>query len=224
MNRKRRIAIGGSAANPPHLGHLKLLEHLVQSEMFQKIIWLPSGTRKEKPDFVATEHRANMTTLTFAQLDRNGSQTGIDIMFTDIYGKNHPTIWWLEKIQSENPDAEVAWYTGVDSVVPEERYSGKCEIEACWFRGAELMWNWNFLIIPRGGFPDPRILNFPKHFEILDVYDLPDIRSSDIRNRIVSGAPFEHLVVPAVAEYIKENGLYVYKQLKKRGGKDDNCN
>ena len=205
-----RIGIGGSAANPPHKGHLMLLAHLIQSGIFQRIIWLPSGRREDKQGFIASQHRANMTRLMLANLEETFSQTKIEVLFDDVLGENHPAIWWLEKFQKENPEDEIAWYTGVDSVVPEEEYSGKCEIETRWVRGEELMWNWKFIIISRKRFPDPRTLKLPAQFEIFAA-DLPDIRSSDIRNLILAGKPFGHLVVPEVEKYIKENGLYGYE-------------
>ncbi|MFZ2193313.1 MAG: nicotinate-nicotinamide nucleotide adenylyltransferase [Candidatus Moraniibacteriota bacterium] len=206
------IGIGGSAANPPHIGHKTLLECLVRSGRFQRIIWLPSGIREDKVDFVASEHRVSMTKMTFAAIDRMSSQTKVEILFDDVYGENHPTIWWLEKIQRENSNDEVVWYTGADSVTPEKKYNGKCEIEETWVQGRDLMENWKFLIISRKGFPNPKMLKLPKQFEIFD-NDLSDIRSSDIRKRIANGLPFEHLVVPDVAQYIKENHLYGYKDL-----------
>ena len=62
-----------------------------------------------------------------------------------------------------------------------------------------------FLIFPRGGYaisPD-----LPSNFEIID-FKLPDISSSEIREMIRKGEPFEHLVMPAVANYIERHGLY----------------
>lgn len=205
-----KIGIGGSAANPPHIGHRMLLEHLIQSGIFQKIIWLPSGTRKDK-DSIASEHRINMTKLAFADLEKTNSKTKLEILFDDTYEKNHPTIWWLKKIQQENPNDEIIWYTGSDVVAPEEKYGGKCEIEAKWEQGEELMKNWKFWIIPRGGFPHPSTLKLPSQFEILDIDNPFCVSSSDIRKRIKEGQPFEHMVVAEVAEYIKKHKLYGWK-------------
>ena len=43
----KRIAIGGSAANPPHTGHLALIEALIHSNLFDVVIWIPSGNRPD---------------------------------------------------------------------------------------------------------------------------------------------------------------------------------
>ena len=206
------IGIGGSAANPTHLGHLVLLKHLVLSGIFQKVVWMPSGIREDKKGFAAPEHRVRMTQLAVANLAKFFHEK-IELLFDDAYGKNHPTIWWLKKFQKENPQDTIAWYTGVDSVVSEEKYGGKCEIEARWVSGKELMRDWKFIVVPRKGFPDPRELSLPKQFEVLNV-DISDevcIKSSDIRDLIAGGRPFEHLVTANVADYIKANGLYGYR-------------
>ncbi len=49
-----RIAIGGSAANPPHWGHLQLLIVLLECGLFDRIIWIISGSRADK-DLVLSE-------------------------------------------------------------------------------------------------------------------------------------------------------------------------
>lgn len=195
-----RIEIGGSAANPPHVGHRALLEKMLQRKQSQKILWLPSGIREDKEGFIDPIHRVAMTQMTLAGLE-------IELLLDDVYGKNHSTIWWLEKMQQKNPGCEIVWYTGVDSFVPCEKFHGRCEVEARWERGEELIRNWKFLIIPRKGFPHPSELNLPKQFEIFET-EVPNISSSDIRSRIANSRPFAHLVVPGVASYIKENCLY----------------
>lgn len=211
-----RIAVGGSAANPPHIGHLVLIEHLLNCGLFDKIIWIPSGIRNKKEELIDPDHRVAMTVLTFPleQLYRSGP---IFLMnFKDVYGRNTPTISWLRRIRNENPRAEISWYTGADSVVPLEKYNGKCEIETEWVEGDSLMKDWHFYVLPRSGYSHPAQASLPPNFRVLEIAGLPDVSSTDIRRRIAAGQPFERLVTPEVAAYIKRFGLYDWKN--KKGG------
>lgn len=206
----KRIAVGGSAANPPHIGHYVLVNTLLASRRFDQVIWIPSGVRVEKPDFVSPDHRVAMTLLTFPSKWFWEPQTVFMINFGDVYGENTATIDHLERLQQLNPDAEITWFTGVDSVMPDEKFGGKCEIEATWKRGGELLKHWRFLILSRPEFPDPYKLDLPSQFEVLDAPQI-GTTSTLVREKVLKGEPFEHLVSPGVAAYIKRHSLYGWK-------------
>ncbi|MFC1598629.1 nicotinate-nicotinamide nucleotide adenylyltransferase [Patescibacteria group bacterium] len=207
---KNQIAVGGSAANPPHIGHLALLKALLATDRFSKVMWIPSGHRPDKPGFIGPEHRVFMTKLTFNELQQKDKRLLVNL--SDVYGENMPTIKWLEILSAQNPTTEIIWYTGIDSVIPLNRFQGKCEIEARWQQGEKLIKNYKFLIIPRAGFPHPSQIQIPlQNFEILDV-ELPNIASTTIRQLIDNGNPdFQKFVTPDVAEYIEEKKLYQLK-------------
>ncbi len=204
---KLKIGIGGSAANPPQLGHRHLVEGLLKSNRFDEVFWIPSGVRPDKEGFVSPDHRVAMTILTFPNEWLWQGETKFNIKFNDVYEGNTPTIEVIENFQKQYPDAEITWFTGADSVVPQEKYGGKCEIQAVWIRGEELYSKYNFLILPRPGYLDPKIYNLPENFEIYEVPQL-DITSTEIRRRIKNEESIEGLVTPEVAEYIRRNNLY----------------
>ena len=200
---KPKIAVGGSAANPPHLAHKKIIEALLNSNCFKKVIWIPSGLRPDKTDFIEPEYRLVMTNLTLPR------HPNLEIKFTDVFGENTPTFTWLKKIQAEYPDHEIVWFTGIDSVVPQEKYNSQCEIQATWDHGSELINNFSFLIIPRPSFPDPKDFKIPlANYEIFKV-QLENISSREIRELIARGDKrFETLVTPEVSKFIKKQHLY----------------
>lgn len=200
---KPKIAVGGSAANPPHLAHKKIIEELLNSNKFEKIIWIPSGLRTDKPDFVAPKHRLVMTSLTLP------ANPKLEINFADAFGKNTPTITWLEKLSAQYPEAEIVWFTGIDSVIPQKQFNGKCEIEAQWHRGKELLAKYPFIIIPRPGFPNPQDFKMPPvKYEIFNVSQVK-ISSQTIRALIANNDQrFETMVTPTVSDYIKKYQLY----------------
>jgi len=207
----KRIAIGGSSANPPHIGHKVLIKKILDSKKFDELIWIPSGNRLDKNDLIDPNHRVAMTMLTFPRNWFFKKHTVFCINFQDVYDFNQHSIQWLIKIRENNPKADLVWFTGVDSVVPQNRFGGKCEIEAAWFNGDILMKKWKFLIVSREKYPRPSTLELPSQFEIMDV-KVPDISSTELREKIGEGKAFEHMVTPAVANYIKRFGLYGWKE------------
>lgn len=204
-----KIAIGGSAADPPHRGHYAVLESLLGLQRFDLVIWVLSGFRKDKENLMDPDDRVAMTELMLPHQWRLGQESRLVVRYDDVYRKNTPTIVYLEQTQRQYRDAKIVWFTGVDSVVPLADHNGQCAIEARWERGKELMEDWNFLILNRPGYQTPKTL--PPNFEVLD-FPLPNISSSEIRQRIKAGQPFEHLLFPDVANYIKQHRLYGYEE------------
>lgn len=205
--KKLRIAAGGSAANPPTVGHKALVHNLLVSDLFDLVIWIPSGVRPDKAGFVAPHHRVAMTHLLFPSRFFTSPDTRFQVRYDDIHGENTPTHSWIEKLRLEYPGAEIVWYTGVDSIVPQERFDGKSEIESAWYKGEELWARQSFVVIPRKGYTHPRELDLPKNFSILDI-ELPDTASSEIRRRIEYMEPIGDLTTPEVCAYILLNHLY----------------
>ena len=210
---KERITAGGSAADPPHLGHRALLELLRECGKFDKIIWILSGIRKDKKSLLSPDHRVAMTMQAFPSEWFYDQGPELIISFRDVYDVNRPTFFWLKKIKEENPNAEISWYTGVDSVVPQDRFGGMCEIERMWFNGICLMKEHTFYILSREGegYPPISEISLPPQFRTIDG-ELPDISSMDIRKKIARGESFEHLVAPGVAAYIKRFDLYGWQE------------
>jgi nicotinate (nicotinamide) nucleotide adenylyltransferase len=204
------VAIGGSAANPATFGHFKLIEWLLNSGKFSTVIWILSGDRNDKKNLIDSDHRLALTLLTFPQEWFLRKDVRFIVSFEDVYGENTPTIQWLEKIQKIYPEQKIVWYTGADSIVPKKEFNNLSEIEGKWFRGDELVKNWNFLIFPRKGYSDPKLLSLPENFEVAEA-DLPEISSSEVRRKILAGESVENLMVPNALEYIKKYRLYGYK-------------
>lgn len=207
------IGIGGSGANPPHPVHPMVVKTVMDSGLFGEVIWKPSGERRDKPELVPAIYRDAMTALMFPPEWRYRMPCLFNIDNSDVYGHMEtPSILVMEKWQAQFPDEEIWWYTGADSVVPQDKYDGLCEIEAIWHRGSEMM-SKNILIIPRAGYPHPSTLGLPSNFVVLDV-QLPNLSSSDIVKRIRTGKPWEYLYgdpTHPVVQYIKRHRLYGWK-------------
>ena len=204
----RKIAVGGSAADPPHNGHYAVIKKLIELERFDLVIWILSGFRPDKNLKVIPDDRVAMTELMLDKTWRTKPGTRLVVKYDDVYNKNTPTAKRIHRLEHEYPGAEIVWFTGSDSVIPRPEFGGKCEIEVNWTYGQYLMVHKKFIILNRPGYEID--FGLPENFEVLDV-QVPSISSSDIRSRIKFGQEFEHLVHPEVGAYIKRNQLYGWK-------------
>ena len=96
---------------------------------------------------------------------------------------------------------EVNWLIGADQVAALPR----------WHEPTALLREANFLVMARPGWSfDWHSL--PPEFRVLQnhVVEAPliDISATDIRRRVRERQPIDHLVPPAVADYIRDRGIY----------------
>ncbi len=210
---KKYIAVAGSAANPVTRAHRDLGELLTHSGHFDRVLWLPSGLRPDKPNLIDSAHRVRMTELVFDDEWKTKQPTPFQIDLREAFRNSIPTIYLLEELQKEYPDHELVFATGVDVLVPRGHLGGKPEVYT-WDEGERLMRDWTFAVLPRDGYADPALLQregkIPSHFIILDPTPKATsaISSTEIRKRIDEGLSIDHLVHPPVAKYIREHNLY----------------
>lgn len=179
-----RIAVGGSAANPPHNGHLRILRAIMSHwPQFNRVIWIPSGTSDYKPEHLGSspDDRVAMTELMIPKAMRLSVAPKLEVRYDEVYGKSRYAIDVLREVADtyKVASSNVYWFTGTDSVVN------------TWHRGEELAKTYGIIYIER-----------PTGAE----------SSSVIRDMIKGENPaWEQMVPYEVAEYIKRNGLYGYR-------------
>lgn len=194
-----KIAIGGSAANPPHFGHKKLVEAILATGEFDEVRWIVSGNRPDKPGLISSRQRWEMTKCLF------GDNHPAKIIYEA--GLAIPTIKVLDEVGKIYPQAKIVWYCGADHFVSRKKFGGKCDIPGFWHKGEKLFREQEFLIVPRKGI-DMKLLQLPKKYQILNVA-IPEISSTEIRRRIADNKSVNQLVGNVVAEYIRNNRLYL---------------
>jgi len=66
-----KIAVFGGTFNPPHIGHLKIIEKLQALKKHNKIFIIPTylSPYKELVDYISVQDRLNMLNLLFANID-----------------------------------------------------------------------------------------------------------------------------------------------------------
>ena len=197
---QRKIAVGGSASNPPHLAHRALVQAVYDTGEFDEVHWLVSGQRYDKPDMIDPSHRFAMAQMTFAGLHDN-------IIVDREDEQTRPTVEVLRDYQKAYPDAEIVWYLGADHFAPKEEYGDVCDIVHFWDAGEILLREASFLIIQRNGYEiAPNCM--PCKYDILSQSGIPFVSSSDARHNIHFGISNEGILHPDVINYIDDNQLY----------------
>ena len=212
--RKRKIAVFGSAANPPTLAHRAFAEVLTSCGKYDLVIFLPSGVRRDKPHLTLASHRVRMSELTFHDEWKSNQPTEFRLDLREAHGDSIPTADLLRELDLEYEGEEIIFATGVDVLTPKSEYGGKCDVAHYWEEGEDMMRERTFAVLPRAGYPDPAHLivegALPAHFHVLPGVEEESsgISSTEIRARVASGQPVSGYVDESVVAYMFEHGLY----------------
>lgn len=88
-----KIGIYVGSFNPPHLGHLKVINYLLENNYVDKVIVIPTGNYWDKQDLIDIKHRINM--LKFYENDKviiNDELNNIPYTYQvlDLLSKKYP--------------------------------------------------------------------------------------------------------------------------------------
>lgn len=192
------IAIGGSVANLVTYGYVTLNETVCDSMLFEKVIWIPSGSRLEKPNMVDAKHREAMTRLAFSSDWRARCKCEFELNLADIHkNKSTTTIDWLRYYQKKYPQHKIVWYTGIDTIMPQKRYNDTSEIQYRWVEGENLWSGWTFVIVNRYGYKTADAVELPRNNILLDL-DMTNVSSTIVRNMLRNGESVSGLVPESV--------------------------
>ena len=200
MEPKSKIAILGGSFNPPHNGHVHLLNAFRENMHFDKVLILPAGIppHKQAAELAAGEHRLAMCRLAFpdAEVSDIEVKTG---------GKNY-TADTLEIFKRQYPQAQLYFIMGTDMLLS----------FASWRDPERIVRNAVLLCDCRDEktsaaqlreFAKTKLHLSSEQCIISDVVPLP-LSSTQVRDACRRGESITALVPPAVAEYIKKEGLY----------------
>lgn len=188
------VGLFGGSFDPVHLGHL-LVAHAAREELnLTRLFFIPAAQSPFKPDQPPSSARDRLRLLRLAlaghpwcELDDQEIQRG---------GVSY-TIDTLRDYTRRFRAAQLYYLIGADHVAQLPK----------WRDAQELARLAQFVALPRPG--QPEIL-FPTPFRGRSLRGFPvAISSSEIRARIKNRLPIDHLVPPAVAEAVRNNGLYL---------------
>lgn len=190
----QRIGIFGGSFDPVHLGHLLVAQAALEELELDRLYLVPAAQSPFKPASqpAPAAERSRLLRLALA------GKTDCEVDDQEIRrGGMSYTIDTLRDYARRFPAAALFCLIGADNVAQLPKWRAADELA----RLAE------FVAIPRPGEPP---VTFPTPFRGRMLKGFPfGVSSSQIRARVKAGLPIDHLVAPAVAEAIRNNGLYL---------------
>jgi len=195
MKKHPRLGIYGGTFDPVHLGHLLLARDALEQCRLDAVMFVPCAQSplKTRDALAPDARRLSMLKLALrgeprfwlsrCELDRPAPSYSIDT---------------AREIQAAFPHAHLFWLLGQDQWTQLDQ----------WRSAEELRRLVRFIRLPRadGSAPlrpsrDARVLDLPRPRRI-------DISATEIRRRVNSGLPIDHLVSTSVAASIRRHALY----------------
>ncbi len=197
----KKIGIFGGLFDPVHLGHLNMAQCALEQAELDNVIFVPNGNPPHKngdcADFV---HRFKM--LLAATADNPRFCVSDCERTTGVY---HYTVDTMRHFRAESPDDEFFFILGADSLDYVDTWMGADELIR---ENVFIAVNRNF----RSGYSlRQNIAEIEgKGGRVIEV-QMPaiDISSTGVRRLAADGCDVRRLTGDTVAEYIKQNKLYM---------------
>lgn len=189
-----RIGVFGGTFDPIHNAHCAIARTAMAHARLDRILFVVAGLPPHKQDEApaSAEDRYAMVCAAVAgvpgmeasrlELDRPGPSYTVDT---------------LRAVEALHPGAKLFLVVGHDSLIhlPE------------WYDMPGILSRAHLLAVPRPGLPAPVPPELDGHYDMLPFAETT-LSSTEVRDAIISGQPYAHLVPPAVARLIAERGVY----------------
>lgn len=192
-----RIGVYGGSFNPCHLMHKKLVLKLLDDNVFDRIIILPTGNFYKKSNLLKGEERMKMLEIMF--------ENNPKVIISDYEFKNNLICTYrsLDFLSNLYKGDSIYFILGGDNLLNFNT----------WKRYEYILDNYNLLVIKRKNVDiDNKLIEFSKYkgdIKVLDL-DLSDISSSKIRDDLYNNrlSDAEGKLDSNVFSYIIKKGLY----------------
>ena len=186
-----KLILFGGSFDPPHYGHLKIIENCI--EQCDKLVLMPSAYSplKKNPPIAESKHRVKMLELLIQEL-----KCPIHIDDWEI-NQSCPNYTYLtvQHLQNEYPQFTISLVLGADQLQQFQK----------WKNYKEILDTVQIIGFNRKNFDVTTLidmnLTWIKDFEM-------DISSTEIRRKILGGVHKGHELPYAIWSYIKEQNLY----------------
>jgi nicotinate-nucleotide adenylyltransferase len=190
-----KIALFGGSFNPPHIGHLIVIESVRDALQFDKVLFIPSAQTQNKQNMMLAPAttRFAMTQLSIE------SNSAFEVSDIEIQRKGISyTIDTINEIAGKFPHASLSLIIGADNLL---------EFET-WKSPDDICLKTELIVMTRPGFDvhavDSKLLRVAKFVNVPSI----GISSTDIRRRIKLGRSIQYLVPKKVHDYIRGRHLY----------------
>jgi nicotinate-nucleotide adenylyltransferase len=190
----RQIALFGGSFNPPHVGHL-LAAAFVRAVAPVDELWLvPAWQHSFGKQLAPFEDRFALCQALATDLQ------GVIVsrIEADLVSDGR-TIRTVERLKTLHPEASFSLVMGADIVREWHK----------WFEFERLATLVRPIVIGRSGFPKEQPESGPLAGALFlwDV-EIPAVSSTEVRDRLATGRPVEHLLTRAVLAEVQRRGLY----------------
>ena len=181
---KMKIGIYIGSFNPPHIGHIDVINYLLNNKVIDKILIVPTINYWNKQNLIDIKHRINM----LKKLENN------NIIIDDKNNHYSYTYELMRKLNQIYNQDELYLILGADNIIEFDK----------WKNYEELL-NYKIIIMNRDNIDiNKYIKRFnTNNFIVMSDYKNIKISSTEIRNKLN-----EEFLDNNVLKYIKKNKLY----------------
>jgi nicotinate-nucleotide adenylyltransferase len=185
-----RLGVLGGTFDPPHVGHLLAASDAYEALQLDRLLFVPAAAHVFKGQSVGATPQQRLDML--ALLVGDDARFGIDAIEIERAGLSY-TVDTLTDLARRYPDAERYFLIGEDLVDQMRTWRSPERI-------AELA---EIVVLSRGDGPQTGKSSFRR----VGTRRI-DVSSTEIRDRARSGLSLHGFVPDAIAEYIRDAGLY----------------
>ncbi|HJO21682.1 MAG TPA: nicotinate-nucleotide adenylyltransferase [Candidatus Marinimicrobia bacterium] len=192
-----KTCIFGGTFDPPHIGHLLIAQTIIESENFDRLIFVPANISpaKQGKDISSSKKRLDMLNLALTNND-NFEISDFEISKGDISYTIDTITDFSKNLGVEKKD--LYFLMGSDTLGEFHH----------WKDPKEIMSLCNIIVAIRPGFTPsdiPQWVLDEVHFANIPQFE---ISSTNIRKRWKNGKTIRYMVPKEVWDYINKNGLY----------------
>jgi len=192
------IALLGGTFDPVHKGHLAIAQAALEDPRFglERIVFVPADIPPHKQGVTITPYADRFSMLELALKEHPRFELSRIEDPAETKGEPNYSINTVRRFKRERKleTKDLYFIVGIDSF----EQIGK------WREPQALMSECRMIVAHRPGYEPPRNQQNIAYIEDVSV----DVSSTMIRAAVAHGEPLEKYVPPAVAEYIRTNGLY----------------
>jgi nicotinate-nucleotide adenylyltransferase len=175
------IAILGSSFNPPHNGHVAVIQDLVKNHKYDAIWLMPVFSHPFGKKLAPYDDRLAMIKLLLKGL--TSPKISLCQAEKDLGKSPSYTIDVMEYLRSLNPNTHFSLVLGTD--IKQDLYK--------WHRINDLQRLVDFVFIPRQGF---------------EASPYPEVSSTQLRRHLAKGEDISMLMPKTIADYARSKNLY----------------
>jgi nicotinate-nucleotide adenylyltransferase len=176
-----RVALYGGSFNPPHVSHQLAALYVLETQPVDELWFVPCFKHPFDKALEPFEDRLEMCRRAAAALGPRARVSDVE----GRLGGESRTLRTVTALLSEDPGLELSLVLGGDLVG---------ELPS-WYGAEQLRRLVRLIVVARTGFPG-------------DGPAMPEVSSSEVRDRLRRGEPVDSLLPRSVLDYIRERKLY----------------